>query len=90
MTSTGKIIGAGCASLVAIFGGGVWIVAVGPIFNNLFPFLETNTPLYWFNYLHGSMISWIVIMVYILIVLTAVFSVGVMVANAFADIDYEN
>ena len=87
--TTAQIIGAACSSLVTIVGAAVWLLAIGPIFNGMFPVFETNTPLYWFNYLHGGMIVWIVQMIYVIIVLAAAFSVFNVVASAFKVEDYD-
>jgi TM2 domain-containing membrane protein YozV len=87
--TTAKIIAAGCSALVSILGAAVWILAVGPIFNGMFPLIMENTPLYWFQFLHGDMIIWIVQMVYVIIVLTAAFAVFNVVASAFQVQDYD-
>lgn len=87
--TTAKIIAAGCSALVTVFGSAVWLLAIGPIFNGIFPILETNTPLYWFNFLHGDMILWIVPMIYTIIVLAAAFSMFNVVASAFQVQDYD-
>ena len=87
--TTARVIAAGCSALVTIVGAAVWLLAIGPIFNGMFPVFETNTPLYWFNYLHGGMIVWIVQMIYVIIVLAAAFSVFNVVASAFQVQDYD-
>jgi hypothetical protein len=87
--TTAQIIGAACSSLVTIFGAAVWLLAIGPIFNGMFPVFMENTPLYWFHFLHGDMIVWIVQMIYVIIVLAAAFSVFNVVASAFKVEDYD-
>jgi hypothetical protein len=87
--TTARIIAAGCSSLVTILGAAVWIIAFGPIANGIFPILMQNTPLYWFNYLHGDMIIWIVQMIYVIIVLAAAFSMFNVVVSAFQVQDYD-
>jgi hypothetical protein len=87
--TTARVIAAGCSSLVTIIGCAVWILAIGPIFNGMFPVFETNTPLYWFHFLHGEMLGWIVPMIYVIIVLVASFSVFNVVASAFQVQDYD-
>lgn len=88
--STAKVIAAGCSALVAILGGAIWIIAVGPIFNQMFPLIMENTPLNWFVFLHGDvMIPWIVRMVYVIIVLGAVFACAGIVLSAFKEVNYD-
>jgi hypothetical protein len=87
--TTARVIGAACSALVSLIGGAVWLLAIGPIFNGIFPILETNTPLHWFQFLHGDMILWIVPMVYVIIVLVCALSVFNVVASAFQVQDYD-
>ena len=87
--TTARIIAAGCSALVTIVGGAIWLMAIGPIVNGIFPLIMENTPLYWFNFLHGSMITWIVQMIYVIIVLACAFSVFNVVASAFKEQDYD-
>ncbi len=87
--TTAKILGAACASIVTIIGAAVWIIALGPLVNGMFPLIMENTPLYWFNFLHGDMIVWIVKMIYVIIVLAAAFSMFNIVASAFQVQDYD-
>jgi|FreactcultureFD7_1027221.scaffolds.fasta_scaffold15636_4 hypothetical protein len=88
--SVGTVIGAACGALTTIIGGAIWLLVFGPIANGIFPVFETNTPLYWFNFLNGGMIVWIIKMIYIIIVLACAFASFGVVASAFQVQEYDN
>ena len=86
--STAKVIASACTAIFFCFGGGVYIIAIGPMFTKMVEVFTTNTPLYWFNYLHGDMIVWILQMVYFLILAVAGLGIFQVMGSAFAEQEY--
>jgi hypothetical protein len=87
--SAKNVMAAACSILVIVFGCIIYVIVAGPIFTTMLPVFETNTPLYWFNYLHGGMIVWICQLVYVLIFGVAALGAFNLISSAFKEQDYD-
>lgn len=86
--STARVIGAACGAIFTLIGCAIYLLVLGPVVTTVFETFETNTPLYWFTYLHGDMIGWIVPMIYFIILAVGGLSVFNIVASAFTEQTY--
>jgi len=90
ISNTGKVMGAECLAIFTYVLSAVYIIATGPIFTQMLPIFATNTPLYWFNYLHGGMFLWIIQMVYFIILVACGLSSANVIISAFSQKVYFN
>ena len=72
MASSYRMLIAGLSALTGLVSLAIYVIFVQPFFAHFIPLLKANTPPYWWAYLHGDMIIWIMAMVYFLIIATAI------------------
>lgn len=88
MASSARMLAAGVGAIWTLMCCGIYIIIVGPLFNVLVPFLHRNTPEFYWNYLGGDMIYWMIPLVYTLICLCGLLVIIRMFAEATRTVDY--
>jgi hypothetical protein len=89
MGSSARMLAAGVSAIWVLMCLGIYLIIVGPLFNILVPFLHRNTAEYWWQYLGGDMIYWIIPFVYTLITLCGLIVIIRMFAEATRVVDYD-
>jgi hypothetical protein len=89
-TNTARVMSAECIQIFTYIGSAIYIIVTGPIFTQMLPIFAMNTPLYWFNYLHGGMFLWIIQMVYFILLVVCGLSSANVIISAFSQKVYFN
>ena len=90
MASGGKMMAAALSFIVTSIGMFIYNEICNPIFSQLFPILQVNTPTYWWNFLGGGNVVWMVNMVWFLILAIELIAIIAMVATPFHKVSLED
>ena len=89
MSSSVKMLIAGFSLIVFTLAAGIYCLIFNPLLTTIITTFQDNTPPYWWNYLGGGQITWIVSFIWIIILLGEVLMVVRLFTQPAEQTDYD-